>query len=119
LRHNLCAPGGAGNDERETTPTIPTTIRTTPTTGRLTPLTDAGTANFKIAPTRDQHQTRTDSHQPDSYIQVRAHLAVTQVRAPVPPQANRLSRQLPAEAECDGGISCAPALMASSLAKPV
>jgi hypothetical protein len=51
LMRNLGAPGGAGNDERDTTPTIPTTIRTTPTTGRLAPLSDAGTANFKIAPT--------------------------------------------------------------------
>jgi hypothetical protein len=60
-----------------TTPAIPTTIRTPLITGRLTPQTDAVTANFTIAPTRDQHQTRTDSHQPDSFIRVREHLAHT------------------------------------------
>jgi len=34
-----------------TTPAIPTTINTTPTVDKLIPLTDAVTANFRIAPT--------------------------------------------------------------------
>ena len=61
----------------------------------------------------------TDSHQPDSFIQVRAHLAVTQVRVPVPTQAKPTFPSVVGSAECDGAISCAAGIMASSLAKPV
>ena len=66
---------------------------------------------------RDQYQTRTDSHQPDTFISASCKLrGYAGKGVPVPPQANLPFRHLRAGGGVPGEISCGAGLMASSLA---